>query len=941
MLANTRSVVNKVNELHIELVNNNIQIIALCESWLNNSIPDAFINNCGEYIVYRKDRDSRGGGVCLLIAKSFSSITTRVILPNEYECLELLAVDINVDNINTRLILVYRPPGNTYDHFKNELLVNALQYLTDSCQRTIILGDFNLPMVDWRTCSYTSVPSCNMLCDYLLYNGLHQIIEFPTRGDNVLDLVFVNDPLLISDANVYPPISTSDHNSVILNFYFGNIDTAANLSDYNIDKESNKMYCFNQADWVSINEHLCSIDWLSTFKYCITVDDYWQCFHSIMITCLNNFVPTLSSTNCTMANKKRQKYPLHIRKLLNKKALAWSLSSKFKTPNLKMKYKTLAERCKNAINKFFVTSENSLIETENLGAFYKFVNNKTSTRAGVSPLYDNDGVLQCEDSKKADLLNSFFTSIFSVDNGIRPPMVGNPNSINASEGFCCSPRLVEKAILNMKNSKSAGEDKLPISVFKNLCRPLAIPLSIIFNISMSTSLLPKEWKSATIIPVFKKGSSSDPSNYRPISLTSTSCKILESLIKEHLLTHLLQNGLLSKQQHGFLSKCSTVTQLLDCCNYWMNHVKRNSQTDIVYLDFAKAFDSVVHSKLIFKLECYGVSGLILKWITDFLTGRTQRVKVGYSISQPSNVISGVPQGSVLGPILFLIFINDLCNLKNNDVNIKLFADDVKLYLAITDQPGSDKIQLHLDAISQWCNDWQLNLSPLKCAVLSLGHNPVQYHYRINNVIIQHVADFKDLGVIIDPLLSFEKHISEICSKANQRAALILKCFSSRDPQLLIRAFVVFVRPLLEYASAVWCPYKKFLIERIESVQRRFTKKLFGMSLFNYENRLIRLKIDCLEIRRLKTDLKLYYKIINNLVNINKSELFNFSVKRTTRGHNLKMYMPRCSTNFDLNKFCCRAIAAWNHLDPAVVYSVSVASFKRGIDSANLNKYKHL
>jgi len=371
-------------------------------------------------------------------------------------------------------------------------------------------------------------------------------------------------------------------------------------------------------------------------------------------------------------------------------------------------------------------------------------------------------------------------------------------------------------------------------LFKQLSSQLAHPLNTIFNISLSTSKIPTAWRSAIITPVFKKRIASDPPRYRPISLTSTACKILESIVKDNLIDYLNTNNLLSKQQHGFLSKRSTTTQLLDCSIDWYHNLKSRNQTDIVYLDFTKVFDSVTYTKLLYKLECYDISGHILYWIRDFLSNRTQRVKVGSSLSSYSPVCSGVPQGSVLGPILFLIFINDICNIITNDVEMKLFADDVKLYLEICNELCCSQIQCCLDNIFSWCNAWQLKLSPSKCAVLSIGYKGFDFCYKINNIAIQHVNSFKDLGITIDQALSFESHINEICGRANQRSALIFKCFTSRDPFLLLKAFITYVRPLLEYASCLWSPFQLHLIDKIESVQRRFTKRFYSLAHFSYE-----------------------------------------------------------------------------------------------------------
>ena len=292
----------------------------------------------------------------------------------------------------------------------------------------------------------------------------------------------------------------------------------------------------------------------------------------------------------------------------------------------------------------------------------------------------------------------------------------------------------------------------PALLFKQLATSVAHPLNTIFNVSLSTSQIPNAWRSAIVTPVFKSGLSSDPSNYRPISLTSPACKILESIINDSIIEYLLTNDLLSKQQYGFLNKRSTTIQLLDCITAWHQNLSSKHQTDVIYLDFAKAFDSVVHAKLLLRLENYGITGHVLQWIHDFLNNRTQKVRVGSSLSSPSSVSSGVPQGSVLGPTLFLIFINDICRVICNDVEMKLFADDVKLYRNIIDESSCNKIQTCLDNIFAWCNAWQLKLSPTKCAVLSIGYKKYDFCYKINNIAIQHVIFFKDLGVIVDQSL---------------------------------------------------------------------------------------------------------------------------------------------------------------------------------------------
>jgi hypothetical protein len=214
------------------------------------------------------------------------------------------------------------------------------------------------------------------------------------------------------------------------------------------------------------------------------------------------------------------------------------------------------------------------------------------------------------------------------------------------------------------------------------------------NISLQTADIPLIWKFASITPIFKRGSPSDPANYRPISLTCIASKLMEVGIKDTLLTHMYSSGLLNNSQHGFLKNKSTTTHLLECCLDWNVALRSKKAVDIIYLDYAKAFDSVVHSKLIAKLTCYGVKNMPLKWIESFLVGRSQFVHIG------SSILSGVSQGSVLGPVLFIMYVNDI--LRSRGISIKLFADDTKLYTVLKDDSiASADLQHCIDAICEW------------------------------------------------------------------------------------------------------------------------------------------------------------------------------------------------------------------------------------------------
>jgi hypothetical protein len=286
--------------------------------------------------------------------------------------------------------------------------------------------------------------------------------------------------------------------------------------------------------------------------------------------------------------------------------------------------------------------------------------------------------------------------------------------------------------------------------------------------------------------------------------------------------------------------------------------------------------------------------------------------------------------------LFLIYINDFADLFGTDLTVKLFADDVKMYVNISDVNNVNLLQEGLSSLSQWASDWQLNISITKCAVLHLGRHNLLYDYAIDGCPLPSVREIRDLGVKVDSRLCFSAHYAEIAAKAHQRAGLITRCFKSRDPHLLFRAFTVYVRPIIEYCSPVWSPVYKKDIFKLEAVQRRFTKKLQGLSRLTYAERLVILNANTLELRRLKQDILTMYKVFNGLLVLNISEFFELS-RVHTRGHKFKLIKPSCINNARAFSFACRRIDCWNSL-PADILKLSLSEFKAKLNYINFSKY---
>ena len=509
------------------------------------------------------------------------------------------------------------------------------------------------------------------------------------------------------------------------------------------------------------------------------------------------------------------------------------------------------------------------------------------------------------------------------------------------EKISFTPDVVLSVLKGLKSSCSSGPDGIPNIILKRCAHGLVAPLCHIFDMSLKMRRLPTNWKIACVSPIHKKGPTSWPSNYRPISLTSTCCRVMEKVITKNILTYLSTHNLISHHQHGFLRHKSTCTNLLECVYDWSSSLENCERTDIIYFDFQKAFDSVSHTKLMTKLKGYGISGDLLAWIFDFLSARTQFVRVNGHHSGPREVTSGVPQGSVLGPILFLIYINDITdNPAFEQVSVKLFADDIKIYK--TFQPGNLAMQDAVDELVSWSGIWQLNLALTKCFVCSiygLASKELDVpNYHIDSHQLEIVGHARDLGVVIENDLKFKKHINSIVDAASVRLRLINLCFTTKDPDLLTRAFSVYVRPLLEYCSSVWNPHHRHLIDRLERVQRRFTRTIPSVSRLPYLTRLNILGLKSLEHRRLIADLCLCYKILNGLIDSTLVTSFESSGYQATRGHCYKLRSGLHKIDATKFFFSNRIIKSWNALPHDVVNSTSYSRFRCLINETVLSKF---
>ena len=566
-------------------------------------------------------------------------------------------------------------------------------------------------------------------------------------------------------------------------------------------------------------------------------------------------------------------------------------------------------------------------------SIWKYIRSKTTFKENIASLYDNQSVCKSDNQDKAEILADTFEKVFSIDTGSCTPKNTQVELDIVLEDPFINRNDVYKILSKLDESKSPGDDNMHPYFLKETAWEISRPLQLLFNQSTSLGKLPDDWKTARVTAIYKKGNRHVPSNYRPISLTSVICKTLENILRTKLMTFLIGNKLISDKQYGFLPGKSCALQLLNFLDDLTLANDQSKQITTIYLDFEKAFDKISHSALIFKLESMGVSNWLLAWVKDFLSDRTMYVTVGEGKSQKRKVTSGVPQGSVLGPVLFLCYINDL---PENVVYSKtlLFADDTKIYIQINSPDDIINLQADINNITKWCTKWQMQLNCNKCKVINFNNNNIQADIILANTPLPVVNSEEDLGVIFDDTLTFESHINKILKKANSMLYLLRRNFNFNDIKIFKLLFTALVRSQIEYSMPVWYPYKISDIKQIESVQRKATKFLPSLKNIPYQQRLKILKLPSIQYRRLRGDMIFLYKLINNRPNFDKL----FTLRNETnlglhesRGHPFTIIHNRCNKNNRKNFFVNRVTNDWNSLTLEIVSAPNINIFKNKLD----------
>ena len=588
----------------------------------------------------------------------------------------------------------------------------------------------------------------------------------------------------------------------------------------------------------------------------------------------------------------------------------------------------------NYINSIIESDENS-DRPSTQKRFWHYVKSLKKDASGVSPLKVN-GHLYSDNKDKANILNQQYQSVFTKENPTEIPSPSGKRFPSMPEISVSCPG-VEKLLRQLNPNKAPGPDSIPARVLKECSNELAPLITILFNKSLLEGKIPEDWKEANITAVFKKGDRNLPSNYRPVSLTCLLCKLQEHILVSNIMSHLDKHNVLTDSQHGFRARRSCETQLVSLVHELASSLDSGIQTDLAILDFSKAFDKVPHKRLLKKLDHYGVRGNTYFWVKDFLSDRKQQVIVDGAISDPGPVTSGVPQGTVLGPLLFLIFINDLPDQLN--CKVRLFADDCIVYSKIHSEQDQHNLQSDLETLANWENTWGMEFHPQKCSIMSItrSKSPRLYNYKLKGHTLENTKSAKYLGVTLTSDLSWNTHIDTISKKANSVLGFLKRNLKNCSTETKSKAYKALVRPHLEYCSTVWNPFSQDNIYKLEIVQRRAAR----YALNRYHNTssvtsmLEDLKWDTLDSRRAKTQVLLLYKIVNNIVDIDANQFLTPGSTRTRANHTKKFRQFSCKHNTFKYSFFPRSVVMWNSLPKDLAEAPDLVSFRRGLNSCQM------
>lgn len=718
------------------------------------------------------------------------------------------------------------------------------------------------------------------------------------------------------------------------------LEISINIIDSNnnkTDKDPLLSFQFKKTNYIKLKQKLSSIDWSVIYHPQPTnndIDAAVSYFNNTLCSLFDDTVPKKSKQDDCSGPVWSTPQLKHLK---NSKDRAFKKYKKFnnalhytKYAVLRYDYQKLNSQC---YTNYLIKVKSNL--KYNSKAFYDFVNVKRKS-TGYPSIMKLDKTDATNSLDISELFAAFFKSTYSTATYTRSDY---PYSISSS--LINLPLIDSENVLqhlqHIKVSFMSGPDNIPSCILRNCANELHLPLYYIFQMSFSAGYFPDIWKESFIIPHHKSGSKNDITNYRGIAKLSAVPKLFEQLITAQLSRSI--QSLISHTQHGFLKGRSLLTNVMDFTVRTIDGFSSGLQTDVIYTDFSKAFDTVNHVLLIKKLNLLGFPNQLLYWIQSYLSNRSQRVIFKNSKSSIISVPSGIPQGSHLGPLLFILYINDLPKVISHS-NILMYADDVKLFLSYNDVNSQLRLQSDITSLAEWCSTNLMKLNLKKCKAMSFSRKKMYpSSYSVNNNSLEMVNSFIDLGITMDCKLRFHTHINITINKAKGVLGFIKRWSKEfNDPYTTKLLYTSMVRPILEFGSILWTPYYETYIIQLESVQKQFL--IFALRGLNwnpdvnlppYEHRLKLIDLPTLKSRRVMLSITFLQNLINGGINSSfLLNLINFNIPTRPTRHFYPIRLSICKSNYTDNDPLRRVCKEYNEHFSILNITDSVQKVKRSI-----------
>ena len=916
LYSNIRGLYSNIKDLSI--VSRQYDILFCTETLVSDMrhISELLIPGFKKPILLKRNSIPRACGMAIYVREGYSASRNHLA---ECGCHEVQVMKVCGRLHNFYLFSIYRNPDLDDSIF--DCLLSSMASIQGSDRKAsfIFVGDFNAHHRDWlNSVSQTDCHGVAAL-DFATQSGCEQLIAGPThRSGNCLDLLLTDSSGIVA-ANVGLPVGTSDHNFVSARIKINQF--VPNVSF------SRKIYLKSRADWDSICDDLLSLDWNTIYRN----DDVASCLNDHLVNIIERRVP---SRILRFRVKDKAWFNDECRRAYNEKQSAYRLWSNNRSDLCWRNFTRLRAEAQSIYDAAERDYNNSVKETlSSTNQPHKWWTTLKTALFGADstmpPLRKADGSITYCSKEKADLLAEIFDKKQSNESIILPPTCFPEVKLSS---FAFRSREVEHLLLDLDNHGGMDPDGIfPLFLTKN-AHVLAPKIATILRNFVRAGSFSSFWRKGNITPMSKGvSSSSDPSEYRPISITPILSKVFERLLSKRISRFVESNHQLPDLQFGFRKGRGTCDALLTISSNLQRALDYGHEARVVGLDFSAAFDRVNHLALIYKLKLLGIGGSILNILTEFLTRRTQRVVVDGQLSDIRYVVSGVPQGSVLGPLLFIIYTSDMwLDLENKLI---AYADDATLVASIP-SPGlrssvAESLNRDLERINDWCKRWGMKLNPLKTQSMIISRSRTLYpqhpDLRIDNAVLVTSNSFKILGVTFDSKLTFEKHIRNVASGISQKVGILRKCFRVfGNETVLLHCFNSFILPCLEYCAPVW------------SSAADSHLKLLDSSLSTIKFLLPNLKID-LWHRRLISSLCMLHKVYYCLAHPLHASLPDLShpvrsTRQTAAANSVSFSSIRYNTNQYSRCFIPAATKVWNTLPSAVVESVDIQRFKVGANS---------